>query len=305
MNPTQNMKFIHLTDWDIIRVEGPDTKGFLENLLTSSVSSLDSGSGQLSGFCSPKGRLMASFWITEQSQNAVLIWISKDLAPEFAKKLQMYRLRSKVEIHYEPNFYSVYGVLSSSKEQAEINSEAFLFLKLPEVLHESHQIARTVVAFQQPPLSIDNELTEQWNLLEVLSGIPRLTSATKDLFVPQMINFESLGGVDFKKGCYPGQEVVARSQYRGTIKRRLKLGTIMDNSQARFKPGDLVFTDQELDQPAGVILLSAYHAGLAVNYVQMEINLSATGLPLRIIRSDEAPSNLIQMIEPPYQLLTI
>ncbi len=228
MNQTQNMKFIPLIDWDIIRVEGPDTKGFLENLLTSSVSSLDSGSGQLSGFCSPKGRLMASFWITEQSQNAVLIWISKDLAPEFARKLQMYRLRSKVEIHYEPNFYSVYGVLSSSKEQAEINSEAFLFLKLPEVLHESHQIARTVVAFQQPPLSIDNELTEQWNLLEVLSGIPRLTSATKDLFVPQMINFESLGGVDFKKGCYPGQEVVARSQYRGTIKRRLKLGTIMD-----------------------------------------------------------------------------
>jgi folate-binding Fe-S cluster repair protein YgfZ len=202
MNPTQNMKFIHLTDWDIIRVEGPDTKVFLENLLTSSVSSLDSRSGQLSGFCSPKGRLMASFWMTEHSQNAILIWISKDLAPEFAKKLQMYRLRSKVEIHYEPNFYSVYGVLSSSKEQAEINSEAFLFLKLPEVLHESHPIARTVFAFQQPPLSIDNELAGQWNLLEVLSGIPRLTSATKDLFVPQMINFESLGGVDFKKGCY-------------------------------------------------------------------------------------------------------
>ena len=87
MNPTQNMKFIHLTDWDIIRVEGPDTKVFLENLLTSSVSSLDSRSGQLSGFCSPKGRLMASFWMTEHSQNAILIWISKDLAPEFAKKI--------------------------------------------------------------------------------------------------------------------------------------------------------------------------------------------------------------------------
>ena len=305
MNQTQNMKFIPLTDWDIIRVEGPDTKVFLENLLTSSVSSLDSRSGQLSGFCSPKGRLMASFWITEQRQNAILIWISKDLAPEFAKKLQMYRLRSKVEIHYEPNLYCLYGVLSSSKEQDEINSEAFQFLKLPEVLHESQQIARTVFAFQQPPPSIDNELAEQWNLLEVLSGIPRLTSATKDLFVPQMINFESLGGVDFKKGCYPGQEVVARSQYRGTIKRRLKLGTIMGNPQALFKPGDLVFTEQELDQPAGVILLSAYLSGLAVNYVQMEINLSATGLPLRITRPDEAPSNLIQIVEPPYQLLTI
>jgi hypothetical protein len=79
----------------------------------------------------------------------------------------------------------------------------------------------------------------------------------------------------------------------------------MGNPQARFRPGDLVFTDQELDQPAGVILLSAFHAGPAVNYVQMEINLSATGLPLRIIRPDEAPSNLIQIIEPPYQLLTI
>jgi folate-binding protein YgfZ len=94
-----------------------------------------------------------------------------------------------------------------------------------------------------------------WNMAEVVSGIPRIVAATQDQFVPQMVNLESVGGVDFKKGCYPGQEVVARSQYRGAIKRRLFLAKAQTPIES-CPPGTEIFHEEDPGQPAGMVVLS-------------------------------------------------
>jgi tRNA-modifying protein YgfZ len=117
-----------------------------------------------------------------------------------------------------------------------------------------------------PPLALDT-----WRWLEVSSGVPRIVAATADQFVPQMLNLELLDGVSFKKGCYPGQEVVARSQYRGTIKRRMFL---LEGASA-LAPGSEVYHDQDPGQPAGMVVLSAgapdgRHAAL------VELKIAAT-----------------------------
>jgi folate-binding protein YgfZ len=95
--------------------------------------------------------------------------------------------------------------------------------------------------------------------LEVLSAIPRIVLATQEQFVPQMINFESVSGVDFKKGCYPGQEIVARSQYRGVVKRRLQLAHSASNSMSleMAKSGVELFYGGDASQPCGMVVLAA------------------------------------------------
>jgi tRNA-modifying protein YgfZ len=98
-----------------------------------------------------------------------------------------------------------------------------------------------------------------WRWLEVCSGVPRVTAATADQFVPQMLNLELLGAVNFKKGCYPGQEVVARSQYRGTLKRR----TYLLSCAAALAPGMEVFHSLDPGQPAGMVVLAASPASRA------------------------------------------
>jgi folate-binding protein YgfZ len=106
---------------------------------------------------------------------------------------------------------------------------------------------------EAPLAAMENQLTrapaEVWDWLDIHAGEPRITHATSEQFVPQMVNFDVLGGVNFKKGCYPGQEVVARSQYRGTIKRRTSLA----HADAA-KPGDELFHSEDPSQPCGLVV---------------------------------------------------
>jgi folate-binding protein YgfZ len=127
-----------------------------------------------------------------------------------------------------------------------------------------------------------------WSCLEVLSGIPRVTEATFDQFVPQMVNFELVGGVNFQKGCYPGQEIVARSQYRGTVKRRAFLAEVNGPAQAAQE----VFASGDPGQPAGMVILAApvpadAHA-LAGNhhFVLVELKLAAAAETVTLGGSD-------------------
>jgi tRNA-modifying protein YgfZ len=96
-----------------------------------------------------------------------------------------------------------------------------------------------------------------WRWLEVSSGVPRISAATSEQFVPQMVNFELVGGVDFQKGCYPGQEVVARSQYRGTLKRRMHLFATSGSAA----PGQEIFHSGDGSQPAGMVVNAAAETG--------------------------------------------
>jgi folate-binding protein YgfZ len=267
-----------LTDWGLIIVEGDDAASFLQNQLTNSVLGLTAITSQaiasgpdavrLVGYCSPKGRLIASAWLglfsKADGSSYFGIFISKDIAASTAKRLGMFVLRSKVTVRDVTNSWAITGYCTSGTLDAlEVDKTAIL-LQLPDVVTAGVAMQRVLIAqpIASDSTSIDVDSEDAailWRSLEIMSAIPRIVAATQDQFVPQMVNFESVYGVDFKKGCYPGQEIVARSQYRGAIKRRLQLAhcPIDQLENAPTGPGSEIFHADDSGQPAGMVVLSA------------------------------------------------
>ena len=270
-----------LSNWGLIMVEGPDAANFLQNQLTNSVLGLDKTlpghkaykyqATRLIGYCNPKGRLLASAWIglfpiSHDVEDRFALFISKDIAASIAKRLSMYVLRSKVKVIDVSADWSVTGLYGSDNQITDltINTHS-ISLRLPDVLVDEESIARLLIAAPKDCGQSDHDSSAMlcaWNELEVLSAIPRIVKATQEQFVPQMINFESVAGVDFKKGCYPGQEIVARSQYRGAIKRRLHLAHVIQANcdEDLPLPGTELFHSADPGQPAGMVVLSAKSA---------------------------------------------
>ena len=158
--------------------------------------------------------------------------------------------------------------------------------------------------------SIDTQSNSEailaWNALEILSAIPRIVQATQEQFVPQMINFESVAGVDFKKGCYPGQEIVARSQYRGAIKRRLQLAnlSVSEQGQNSALPGVELFHSNDPGQPAGMVVLSA-KAPFEPTRIDLQIECKLEALEDGEIHLGSASGPVLKIDPMPYPLLEI
>jgi folate-binding protein YgfZ len=301
MTNTNTSSLTPLTDWTLIHINGPDSESFLQNLLTNNILHLSLGSEHLSGFCSPKGRLLASFWVSHFSKEHYDLWISKDISSELIKKLMMYKLRSKLDITPLDSSMGIYGELSITPFTSTLNKSC----NLPVVQFKENTYYRRLIVQN----NINTELNQEsnlWSILEVQSGIPRITANTKDLFVPQMINFESIGGIDFKKGCYPGQEIVARSQYLGNIKRRLKIGSIAQSTDLiQIIPGTEIYSESDPEQACGAVILSSLDSSNKRYHLQIEIKLSELESNLYFKNDDGKISGFIQIEEPPYPLLTI
>lgn len=312
-----------LASWGLIFVEGPDAAAFLQNQLTNSVLGLDRLTPsdlsrepmavRLVGYCSPKGRLIASAWLalystSDDGDDRFALFISKDIASAIAKRLSMYVLRSKVKVIDASLDWTVCGVYSTN---ADFGSDALapgeLGLRLPDVLLGQQTYMRGLIAC---PISNqardDSDELRLWNYLEVMSAIPRIVLATQEQFVPQMINFESVSGVDFKKGCYPGQEIVARSQYRGAIKRRLQLAHFSEQSNAseNIDPGIELFHASDSSQPAGMVVLSA-HSPFDANRVDLQIECKLDALENGEIHLGSVDGPVLKIDSLPYPLIEI
>jgi len=314
-----------LSHWGLILVEGPDAAALLQSQLSNSVLSLrrimsgdvahGSDSVRLVGYCSPKGRLLASAWLglfpeSVDSDDRFALFVSRDIAASTAKRLSMYVLRSKVKVVDASDHWEVFG--SYQNEDASQSSNLpkdSLALRLPDVLIQDHSIQRILVAQKKggaTASSVDQTSLDQWNSLEVLSAIPRIVLATQEQFVPQMINFESVAGVDFKKGCYPGQEIVARSQYRGAVKRRLQLTHINTSASVLelSKPGVELFQDGDASQPCGMVVLAAANmANSARIDLQVECKLDALEIGAIHLGASDGPILILDSL--PYPLLEI
>jgi folate-binding protein YgfZ len=320
-----NNGFTPLSDWGLILVEGPDAATLLQSQLSNSVLSLkrtmlgdiaqDSDSVRLVGYCSPKGRLLSSAWLglfpeSVDSDDRFALFISKDIAASTAKRLSMYVLRSKVKVVNASDDWEVFGAYQSQNAVQSSNlPKDSLALRMPDVLIQNQSFQRTLIAQKKSGAtlsSVDQGSLDQWNSLEVLSAIPRIVLATQEQFVPQMINFESVAGVDFKKGCYPGQEIVARSQYRGAVKRRLQL-THIDTSATALelsKPGVELFQEGDASQPCGMVVLSASNAANTARIdLQVECKLDALEIGAIHLGASNGPVLMIDSL--PYPLLEI
>lgn len=332
MSQTTAPTIAQLNNWSVITVTGPDATDFLQNQLTNSVKSIQPitagmvatthTQNRFAGYCSAKGRLMASFWITRQNIKNELnedvpqyqLLISSDLAQSLSKRLSMFVLRSKVKVIDQTGQHIVYGLLDQNNSQLalleKLSSIGVVVAELPSVRSNGNDCRRYLlscpIAQEASIQDISNDNTKSsindWNWLEVQSGIPRITESTFEQFVPQMINMESLKGIDFQKGCYPGQEVVARSQYRGTIKRRLQIGHLNINTDVAI--GTEIFHSEDPSQPCGMVVLSAPHPSINQRVdIQAECKLEA--LESGSIHLGSANGPVIQFVTLPYPLIEI
>jgi len=332
MSATTTPSIALLNNWSVITVTGTDATDFLQNQLTNSVKSIQPitagmvatthTQNRFAGYCSAKGRLMASFWITRQNIKNELnedvpqyqLLISSDLAQSLSKRLSMFVLRSKVKVIDQTGQYIVYGMLDQNNSQLalldKLSSKGIVVSELPSVRSNGNDCRRYLLSC---PLEQEASIQDirhdntkvsinDWNWLEVQSGIPRVTESTFEQFVPQMINMESLKGIDFQKGCYPGQEVVARSQYRGTIKRRLQIGHLNINTDVAI--GTEIFHSEDPSQPCGMVVLSAPHPSINQRIdIQAECKLEA--LESGSIHLGSANGPVIQFATLPYPLIEI
>jgi folate-binding protein YgfZ len=239
-----------LTDWGVIRAAGAEAASFLQSQLTQDVLGLDARRATLAGWCSAKGRLLASFVVWRPSPDDLLLACSADVLPAVLKRLSMFVLRAKCKLSDASNELPLWGVAGTAATVGPWRRAGDL-IGLPP----ARGVARALLAGAGPALpALD---ANAWSWLEVASGVPRIVSATVEQFVPQMVNFEVVGGVNFQKGCYPGQEVVARSQYRGTVKRR----AFVFESLTAAAPAQEIFHSADREQPAGMVANAASWQG--------------------------------------------
>ena len=312
-----------LPQWGLIFVEGEDAASFLQNQLSNSVLGLSRtfapqvaqtyDSVRLVGYCSPKGRLLASAWLglfpsDANATDRFALFISKDIATSTAKRLAMFVLRSKVKVIDASSEWTVSGYCCDDGDIGELQIEAGqIGLRLPDVLANNQTYSRALIAGKNDKLEkcLSDDAT-QWNHLEVMSAIPRIVLATQEQFVPQMINFESVAGVDFKKGCYPGQEIVARSQYRGAIKRRLQLAHTNQDSLGGIltTPGLEIFHANDPSQPAGMVVLSS-PSPADPNRIDLQVECKLEALESGEIHLGSAQGPVLKIDSLPYPLIEI
>lgn len=232
----------------VIQVSGEDCLTFLQGQLTNDIDQLDE-CWQFSGYCNPKGRLLAilRLWKHDESVYAVL---DTSILENVVKRLQMYIMRSKVVVEVLHNAQC----FSSVKADDEASDFSFV---VEQSIHKlnfgKHQLGVDLGAELSSPFTQNSVDDGVWNTTNILSGIPNITRETYEMFVPQMVNLDIIGGVSFKKGCYTGQEIVARMHYLGKLKQRMFQCTLTDKVGVTVQNGDKVFlkSDQGETKSAG------------------------------------------------------
>jgi folate-binding protein YgfZ len=294
---------LRLADWGLIRVQGADAASFLHSQLTQDVQSLPEGRARLAGYCSPKGRLLASLVVWRADADTVLMACSADLLAPTLKRLSMFVLRAKAKLSDAGADLSLHGVSGEAAKNmlgAHAPSQPWAVgrvgtaqvVRLPDVQGVPRYLWCAPVEAGAPELS--PMPSEAWQWMEVQSGVPRITAATVEQFVPQMVNLEAVDGVNFRKGCYPGQEIVARSQYRGTLKRRSFLFRV----GAAAAPGQEVFHSEDRSQPAGMVVNAASFEGRHAALVEVKL----ASLDHGSLHLGSADGALLEREELPYAL---
>jgi folate-binding protein YgfZ len=295
----------------VLGVTGPDVVAFLQGQLTNDVEALPVGASHFSAWCSPKGRVLANFLVRRAAADAFELLLPASLAQPIRKRLGMFVLRSRVTI----------ADLSESTVRLGVGGPgaaerlAAAFGPIP-ALHRSTTIGGGTlialpggrfIAFVAPEHAEDlwDRLSAHgaraagfpcWQWLTVRTGVPVITPPTQDQFIPQMLNLDALDGINFRKGCYTGQEIVARTQYLGRLKERLVLAHV-DGPPPRA--GERIFATAFGDQPCGTVVNAAFAPGTGADLLAVVQNAAVAGGGLRLGATDGANASLLPL---PYAL---
>ena len=289
----------HLEHWGVIRAQGPDAASFLHGQLTQDFVLLGQHEARLAGYCSAKGRLLASFIGCKRALDEILLICPRDLLAATLKRLSMFVLRAKVKLADASADFVLDGAVGAAvpaeldaKPWAKTEIVANCWVRLPEA-----GVARALRIAPAASVRADATLELlQWNWLEVRSGVALVSQALVEEFVPQMLNYESIGGVNFKKGCYPGQEVVARSQYRGVLKRRAQIF----HAESGLAVGEQVFHASDAEQPCGLVVAAAPCPSGGWDAI---VSLQTSALDGQALTAGSPAGAALNILPLPYELL--
>ena len=257
---------VPLTHLGTLRASGEDASAFLHNLMSNDIKKLELHRAHWNSFNSPKGRMLASFLVWRDGSD-FLLQLSADLLAAMHKKLSMYVLRSKVRLTDVTPEYAAIGLagpavattldaagLTLPPEAMSVSQGGIQVIRIDAARVEIHapvaqagDLWKKFVGAGASPAG-----TAAWRWLDIRAGVPVVTQATQDEFVAQMLNFELIGGVSFQKGCYPGQEIVARTQYLGKLKKRMFRAQVASVEPPRA--GDDLFAPDFGEQSCGKIV---------------------------------------------------
>ncbi len=303
-----------LTDLGVIAASGADAATFLHNQLTNDVENLAAGQARLAGYCSPKGRLLASFLVW-RDETAIYLQLPREIQPAIQKRLQMFVLRAKVTLRDATADIVTLGLGGKgaaaalgawfpalpAAPYASVSSAAGTLIRLADAYgHPRYQwitdAAQASAAWPALATTLQAATPRAWHLADIDAGIPQITAPTQEQFVPQMINYEVVGGVNFRKGCYPGQEIVARSQYLGKLKRRMH-AAIVDGDAVNA--GMEVFSENDPGQPCGMVVNAERQP--QGGYACL-VELKSAALDADAIRLGSAAGALLQLRALPYAM---
>ncbi len=293
---------VALAHWGLMRARGADAVKFLQGQLTNDVATLGPDRARLAGFCSAKGRLQASFVVWQLAPDDLLLACHASVLPATLKRLSMFVMRAQCKLTDAGADWRLLGALGNAAAELNAGLPAWgrraagdaSIVRLPDV--DGVPRALIVQPAAEPAPAAAQASLDAWRLLEVRSAIPVIESATVDQFVPQMLNYEVVGGVDFQKGCYPGQEIVARSQYRGTIKRRMFLFSV----DAAAAAAQEVFHSDDPAQPAGMVVNAAPLVDDSGSAALVEVKLAALDSGSLHLGSTDGPA--LRRADLPYPL---
>ena len=285
--------FADLSHLGVIAVYGADAESFLQSQFSNDISQLTETGTQLDAYCTPKGRILGLVRLFRQGETWYLR-LPEDTLEAVIQRLRMYVMRADVTLEdVSDNFLrigisgevavdelqTVMSDVPSGADQLRHSGDITL-LRVPGVLprFEAYISSLETASKLWDSLNVRGAPVGEsaWRLLEIRDGLPNIFAATSELFVPQMTNLQLLNGVSFKKGCYPGQEIVARMQYLGTLKRRMYLGHVDTDQQP--SPADSLFTGTDSEQAVGRIVDAQPHPdGGQLVLAVMQIKVAEAG----------------------------
>jgi hypothetical protein len=276
----------------LLKISGQDAEQFLQGQFTNDIRQVNAEHSQLSAWCTPKGRMLVNFRVFKR-EAAYYLLLPQECIASIVKRLSMYLLRAKVEIETVSDNFVRLGLAGTESSQY---LSTHLKQALPTTVNASltHDNVTVLCVQESSPryLIITDEKTAQtlwqqvtatvnpvsstiWQLFDILAGLPQIVLATAELFVPQMVNLQVLGGISFKKGCYTGQEIVARMQYLATLKQRMYLVQI--DTPIPPQAGEMIYSSED-EQAAGNIVNAQKHPdGRMLALAVLPIDLAEAG----------------------------
>ena len=271
---------VHLT---VLKISGKDADKLLQGQITCNVNDITGTKSSPGALCNPKGRAITTFLLVRTS-DAFLMVLPQELLETVKKRLQMYVLRSDVTSTDSTNEYCLIGLC-----QPGITAEPLFSTNQQEVISINLSAAQSrylIITEADKAIAlwsdhVDNqgfkpENSDQWRYLDILSGIPWLTTETSEEFIPQMLNLDILGGISFTKGCYTGQEIVARTHYLGKAKRALFLAEC-DTPSTPAPNSTIIDASGSTEQAIGKILQTSHGKGETLCKMLIVLQISDSG----------------------------